>query len=81
MKAFLTENLQKIIEHALDRELETFSLNDRLFDELGMDSMGAALMMVEIEKATGIRISEIEVERLRTGKDIMALIETRSHVH
>jgi acyl carrier protein len=74
VKALETERLREIVELALDRELETFTLDDRLFEELGMDSMGAALMIVEIEKETGVRIADDQAERLRTGHDVMALI-------
>lgn len=72
--ALKTDRLKEIIELALDRELETFSLDDRLFESLGMDSMGAALMIVEIEKETGVRIPDEHAERLRTGNDVLALL-------
>ena len=63
------------MELAIDRELELFTLDDRLFEQLGMDSMGAALMIVEVERETGVRIPDELAERIRTGRDVIALVE------
>lgn len=63
----LTE-LYAVIEIAMDEEIEPFGLDDDFYEDIGMDSMGAVAMIVEIQRRFRIRIPEADVPELRTPR-------------
>lgn len=72
----LTEqNIKEMVEDALDRPVPDFNLDQDLYGELGMDSMGAAVMVVDIQKLTGFRIPDKDIPKLRTGRDYLNYLE------
>lgn len=68
------EELKEIIEIALDRELDNFELNFNLYNDFGMDSMGAVVMIVEIQRRTGIKIPDTEIKNLLTPQAILGYL-------
>jgi len=67
--------LRQIIEVALDRDPGDISLESRLYEQLGFDSIGMVALVVEIQRRFGVRIPELEVPNLRTVQDIIVAIE------
>lgn len=70
-------NIKEIVEEALDRPVPDFNLDQDLYGELGMDSMGAAVMIVEIQRLTGFRIPDVDIPKLRTGRDYLNYLEEK----
>ena len=60
------QELKSIIEIALDQELAEISPDAHIYEELGMDSIGAVAMIVEIQRRCGVRIDEKEIPNLVT---------------
>ena len=60
--------LREVIEIALDRELHQMELDSHLYEELGMDSIGAVAMVVEIQRRFKIRIDESAIPGLLTPR-------------
>jgi acyl carrier protein len=67
-----SEAMQQIVEVALDREISELPMDIDLYEEVGMDSIGAVAMIVEIQRRCHVRIETDVVGELRTPQ---ALIE------
>jgi len=68
------EEIKEIIEIALDKELDDFGLNFNIYSDLGLDSMGAVVMIVEIQRRTGIKVPDTEIKNLLTPQDILEFL-------
>jgi len=65
------QELKAIIEIALDRELLSLAPNVHLYEELGMDSIGAVAMIVEIQRRCRVRIDEKDIPDLTTPQSLL----------
>ena len=54
---------------------ETVTMEATLFEDLDLDSIDAIDMAAEIQKFTGTRLEEDDLRRLRTGGDVVMLID------
>lgn len=74
----LTEaDFMEIVEDALDRPVPDFRMDANLYEEYGMDSMGAAVMVVDIQRLTGFRIPDEDIPTLRTCNAFLAYLEEK----
>jgi acyl carrier protein len=60
------EELKAIIEMAMDQEVPNLQPDMDLYTDIGMDSIGAVAMIVEIQRQLNIRVPEDDVPELRT---------------
>ncbi|HNI20456.1 MAG TPA: acyl carrier protein [Nitrospira sp.] len=74
--------MKVILESALDSELPVneLTLSHHLYEDLGMDSMAAVVMVVEIQKRFGIRIADDDVPRLMTVGSVLDKVEALRRV-
>lgn len=73
------QELKAIIEIALDHEIAELPPDIHLYEELGLDSIGAVAMIVEIQRRYHVRIDEKEIPVLTTPQlliDYINKIET-----
>lgn len=73
--------MREIIEEALDREVPEFQIDHDLFEDYKMDSMGAVVMVVEIQRRTKVRIPDDVIPSLRTAKDYLSYIEKNPGIY
>jgi acyl carrier protein len=66
--------MKQIVEIAMDQEIATLDENVDLYEELGMDSIGAVAMIVEIQRRCLVRIPEEVVPELRTPRLLLEYI-------
>lgn len=72
-----TKLIREIVEIGLDRELDEFNLEQNFYTDLGLDSMGAIALFVELQRRTGIEISTQEAPNIQTGKQLEAFINNK----
>ena len=75
MAGISVEEIKDILEIALDRELDDFSMKRNFFLDYHMDSLAAVALVVEVQKRYGIRIPDGRMPRVQTGKQLKANIE------
>ena len=68
------QELKQIVEIAMDQEVAELDENVDLYEELGMDSIGAVAMIVEIQRRCQVRIPEEVVPQLRTPRLLLEYI-------
>jgi acyl carrier protein len=56
---------------------EQITLEARLVDDLRLDSLDQAELLVLLERETGEGLPESELEKVRTVNDILDLLETK----
>ncbi|GKW41790.1 acyl carrier protein [Pectobacterium parvum] len=71
----VTENkIKEIVEVALDKELDEFSMSANFYEEYEMDSLGAVALLVEMQKGFKVKVPEAEMPKILTGNDLRELI-------
>jgi acyl carrier protein len=68
--------LREIVEIAIDSDIAIWELDTNLYSELGMDSIGAVAMVVEIQRRFGIRIPDEEISKLQTPRLILEHLQS-----
>lgn len=78
----LREEVIKLLVKASDEELDPASLDDSTFlsDDLGLNSLQAVTLVMDIEEKAGITVEDEEIAGLATVGDIFALIESKKRV-
>lgn len=71
------ETIRQIIVQKLDVAAEQISLDAKLKEDLGMDSLDAVELIMEVENAFHITIPDEEAEGLRTVGDVIQTVEQR----
>ena len=72
----IEQKVKEILSKKLDVELSKISGETRLADDLGVDSFGALELMFEIEEAFNLKISDSEIEHIRSVNDIVVHVDT-----
>jgi acyl carrier protein len=62
------DGLRAVIAVAMDRDVPPLKPELDIYQDLGMDSIGAVAMVVEIQRRYNVRIPEEEVPHLSTSK-------------
>jgi acyl carrier protein len=66
--------IKEIVEIALDRELDEFSMDADFYEVYSMDSLGAVALVVEVQKRFDVRIPDESMPTVRTGERLKAII-------
>lgn len=66
--------IQEIVEYALDRELDAFSMTADFYEEYMMDSLGAVALVVEVQKRYDVRLPDARMPEVRTGDLLRQII-------
>lgn len=74
MTRLTLDDLKEIIEIALDEPVDNLTLDSDFYEDLGMDSIGAVAMIVEIQRRTQVRIEETVAPTLRTPAAILRYV-------
>lgn len=67
-------DIKEIVEIALDRELDEFSMEANFYEAYSMDSLGAVALVVEVQKRFDVRIPDETMPNVRTGEQLKATI-------
>jgi acyl carrier protein len=67
--------IKEIVEIALDRELDAFSMSANFYETYDMDSLGAVALVVEVQKRYDVRIPDERMPDIRTGDQLKAEVE------
>lgn len=70
-------DIREILELALDRNLEYFDMNTHFYETYGLDSMGAVVFFVELQRRTGIKVEQEEAVSLYTGQSVLDFVLSR----
>ncbi|MBO9537894.1 acyl carrier protein [Herbaspirillum sp.] len=67
--------IKEIVEIALDREIDEFSMSANFYETYGMDSLGAVALVVEIQKRYDVRIPDERMPDVSTGDQLTAIVK------
>lgn len=68
------EDLRELVADTLDVETEDVTDEADFIEELGVDSLMALEVAVQVEKRTGFKITEDELKQIRTFGDVYAIL-------
>lgn len=70
------ESIKEVVALALDVDVEDldFDMTKNFYEDLNMDSLGAITMVIETQKAFGVRLLDERVPDIRTGDQLMAAV-------
>ncbi|MDO8060209.1 acyl carrier protein [Candidatus Phytoplasma aurantifolia] len=67
--------IQKIISEQLSLSEDLIQLDTKLKEDLGMDSIDAVNLAIQLEKIFNIKISDEQLQQFKSVKDIVVYIE------
>ena len=73
----LEEKAIKIIMEQLDVTKEECVLEASFIDDLGADSLDLVELIMEMEENFGVQISDEELEKIRTVKDVIDFLRSK----
>ena len=72
----------KCLKNVLGKKAENISLEQRLIEDLGVDSFASLELIFELEDTLDVKIPDSEVKKLITVGDVVTFIyNTRDKVH
>lgn len=73
----MLEQVKKVLASALNIEVSGVSETTTLKEDLGIDSLAAVELAMELESAFNVRIEDEELAALKTVGDIVALLNQK----
>ncbi len=73
----MIEQITKVLVDAINVDEEAVTPTANLKDDLGIDSISAVELALELETEFDVRIEDAELAKLVTVQDIIDLIETK----
>ena len=70
------EEVKNVIIEALNLNEDEVTLSAHLRDDLGVDSLDAAELIMELEDQFSLKIDESQASKFATVKDIVDFVET-----
>lgn len=74
----MIEQIKKVLVDAINVDEEAVKPEARLNEDLGIDSLAAVELALELETEFDIRIEDAELASLKTVQDIINIIETKN---
>ena len=74
----MIEQIKKVLVDALNIDEETITPEANLKDDLGIDSLAAVELSLELETEFDVRIEDEELAKLVTVADIVSLLESKA---
>ncbi len=74
----VAERVKKIVVEHLGVEADKVTENASFIDDLGADSLDTVELVIAFEEAFGIEIPQADVERIRTVKDAIEYVRSRT---
>lgn len=71
------EEVRQIVADVADLPLQSVTA-ESTFQELGVDSLRGLRIVVEIEKRYGVVIPEADIGKIRSMKDVLALVDAHT---
>ena len=72
------DQIKKVLVEAINVDEEEIKPEAKLNEDLGIDSLAAVELALELENEFGIRIEDEELANLVTVQDVMDIIEQKS---
>lgn len=73
----MIEQIKKVLVETINVDEEAVTPEAKLNEDLGIDSLAAVELALELETEFGIRIEDDELANLKTVQDIINIIETK----
>ncbi|MDO4813619.1 MAG: acyl carrier protein [Gemella sp.] len=73
----MLEQVKEVLVEALNLDAEEITADAKLNDDLGIDSLAAVELSLELESTFDIKIEDEELEALETVQDIINLVESK----
>lgn len=70
----MQEKIIALIAEKLNKKIDSISLNSRLVEDLGADSLDVVEMIMAFEDEFGVSLPDEEVEKMKTVKDVVDYI-------
>ena len=71
------EDIKKVLIDAINVDEEEIKPEPKLNDDLGIDSLAAVELALELENEFDIRIEDEELAKLETVQDVIDIIEAK----
>lgn len=71
------EKVKRLLANQLGIKEEKITLNSRVIEDLGADSLDVVELLMLLEEEFGIEVSEQEAIKLKTVADIVNIIESK----
>lgn len=75
MSDITVDEVKEVLEIALDRDLDEFSMEANFYTDYQMDSLAAVALVVEVQKRYGVRIPDGRMPKIQTGEQLKANVE------
>ena len=72
------ENITEILAEQLDADREAMTMETKIADDLGADSLDLVDLLMSVEDEFGIEIPDEDVENIQTIGDIVEYINSKS---
>lgn len=69
------ETVRNVIAESLSCDVEDVTMEAKLVDDLGADSLASVELLMAIEEATGVSIDDEAMPSIKTVADIMKYLE------
>lgn len=69
------ETVRNVIAESLGCDVESVTMEAKLIDDLGADSLASVELLMAIEEATGVSIDDELMPSIKTVADIMKILE------
>ncbi|QNG99600.1 acyl carrier protein [Pseudomonas sediminis] len=77
----MSADLEKVVINAIEKNVAGLHIDESMMDhalgELGVDSLDVMLVMMDIQEATGITITDDDVEGLVTPNLIVSFLRSK----
>lgn len=73
------EEMRDIIVETLSCDAEDVTMEAKLSEDLGADSLAAVELVIALEEASGLSIPEEDAAALKTVADIMSYLQTHKN--
>lgn len=73
----MLEKVKEVLVEAINVDEDMITMEANLKDDLGIDSLAAVELSLELETAFDVRIEDEELEKLVTVADIVKLLESK----